>query len=149
MGAAYVWVEWVCVQKLWLAFKQQASTVSLNKTQNYNGFGNQSSVTHAGNQFANVNKKKQGSNKKWHKDNYTIDLGGCDIENKISKNWDNDDFCSELWSYSRGKIRVRFTWWYMCCQSNNNNLNLKVHCNSAGLDGSFGCTWAIRIIYLG
>ena len=47
------------VRKLRLAYKQQESTMSLITTQNNNETGNQSSVTHAGNQFAKVNKKKK------------------------------------------------------------------------------------------
>ena len=48
------------VRKLRLAYKQQASAVSSIMTHNNNETGNQSSVTHACNQFAKVNKKKKG-----------------------------------------------------------------------------------------
>ena len=48
------------VRKLRLAYKQQASAVSSITTHNNNKRGNQSSVTHAGDQFAKVNKKKKG-----------------------------------------------------------------------------------------
>ena len=48
------------VRKLRLAYKQQASAVSSITTQNNNETGDQSSVTHAGDQFAKVNKKKKG-----------------------------------------------------------------------------------------
>ena len=48
------------VRKLRLAYKPQASAVSSTRTQNSNETGNQSSVTHAGNQFAKFNKKKKG-----------------------------------------------------------------------------------------
>ena len=48
------------VRKLRLAYNRQASAVSSITTQNNNEIGNQSSVTHAGNQFAKVNKKKKG-----------------------------------------------------------------------------------------
>ena len=43
-----------------MAYKQQASAVSSIMTQNKNEIGDQSSVTHAGDQFAKVNKKKKG-----------------------------------------------------------------------------------------
>ena len=48
------------VRKLRSTYKQQASAVSSITTQNNNETGNQSSVTHAGNQFAKINKKKKG-----------------------------------------------------------------------------------------
>ena len=48
------------VRKLRSAYKRQASAVSSITTQNNNETGNQSSVTHAGDQFAKVNKKKKG-----------------------------------------------------------------------------------------
>ena len=47
------------MRELRLAYKQQASAVSPIMTQNNNETGDQSSVTHAGNQFAKVNKKKK------------------------------------------------------------------------------------------
>ena len=50
------------VQKLWLAYKQQASEVPSITTQNINELGYHSSNTHNGNHFANVYKKKKGSN---------------------------------------------------------------------------------------
>ena len=48
------------VRKPRLAYKRQASAVSSITAQNNNETGNQSSVTHAGNQFAKINKKKKG-----------------------------------------------------------------------------------------
>ena len=48
------------VRKLRSTYKQQASAVSSITTQNNNETGDQSSVTHAGDQFAKVNKKKKG-----------------------------------------------------------------------------------------
>ena len=48
------------VRKLRLAYKQQASAVSSITSHNNHETGDQSSVTHAGNQFAKVNKKKKG-----------------------------------------------------------------------------------------
>ena len=50
------------VRMLRSAYKRQASAVSSITTQNNNETGNQSSVTHAGDQFAKVNKKKKGVN---------------------------------------------------------------------------------------
>ena len=48
------------VRNLRLSYKQQASAVSSITTHNNNETGNQSSVTHAGNQFAKVMNKKKG-----------------------------------------------------------------------------------------
>ena len=48
------------MRKLRSAYKRQASKVSSITTQNNNETGDQSSVTHAGDQFAKVNKKKKG-----------------------------------------------------------------------------------------
>ena len=48
------------VRKLRSAYKRQASAVSSITTHNNNETGDQSSVTHAGNQFAKSNKKKKG-----------------------------------------------------------------------------------------
>ena len=48
------------VRKLRLAYKQQASAVSSITTHSKNETGNQSSVTHAGDQFAKANKKMKG-----------------------------------------------------------------------------------------
>ena len=69
-GRSYTTEEWgqltyeqkEAVRKLRLSYKQQASAVSSITTQNNNETGNQSSVTHAGNQFAKVNKRKKGVN---------------------------------------------------------------------------------------
>ena len=48
------------VRKLTLACKQQASAVSSITTHNNNETGDQSSVIHAGDQFAKANKKMKG-----------------------------------------------------------------------------------------
>ena len=48
------------VRKLRSAYKRQASAVSSIMSHNNHETGNQSSVTHAGDQFAKVNKKKKG-----------------------------------------------------------------------------------------
>ena len=48
------------LRKLRLIYKRQASAVSSITTQNNNETGNQSSVTHAGDQCAKANKKKKG-----------------------------------------------------------------------------------------
>ena len=48
------------VRKLRLAYEQQASTVSSIIIYNNNETGDQSSVTHAGNQFVKANKKMKG-----------------------------------------------------------------------------------------
>ena len=48
------------VRKLRLTYKRQASAVSSITTQNNTETGDQSSVTHAGDQFAKVNKEKKG-----------------------------------------------------------------------------------------
>ena len=48
------------VRKLRLAYNQQASALPSITTHDKNEAGNQSSVTHAGNQFAKANKKKKG-----------------------------------------------------------------------------------------
>ena len=69
-GRSYTTEEWgqltyeqkEAVRKLRLSYKRQASAVSSITTQNNNETGDQSSVTHAGNQFAKVNKKKKGIN---------------------------------------------------------------------------------------
>ena len=50
------------VRKLRSSYKRQVSAASSITTHNNNETGDQSSVTHAGDQFAKVNKKKKGIN---------------------------------------------------------------------------------------
>jgi hypothetical protein len=45
-----------------IKINQQASAVSYIETQNNSDLGDQTNVTHAGDQFAKANKKKEGMN---------------------------------------------------------------------------------------
>ena len=72
------------VSKLWSAYKQQACAVISITTQNNSDLGDQTNITTGGDQFAKANKKMQQWLLTW--DRYSMDLGGYNDANEVSKN---------------------------------------------------------------